>query len=271
MKAVFLNRNLNLFGKRIKIRKSGILILLLLATISAGALTDDTLKQVTFEQKPGARVSLDLPFRDEQGTTVQLGDYFGKKPVILVLGYYNCPMLCTAVLNGMVVGLQDMDLQMGRDFEVVNVSIDPLETPALASAKKESYLARYGRADAAKGWHFLTGDEPNIRKLAGEAGFHYVYDPSIRQYAHPSGLVILTPDGKVSHYLFGVVFSGKDLKRDLADAAAAKVGSPIEQLFLLCFHYSPLTGKYSGMVMLAVRGLSVGVLLALVVFIARKA
>lgn len=256
---------------RIKIRKVGILILILCAAVAANAVTDDALKQVAFDQKLGTRISLNLPFRDEQESSVKLADYFGRKPVILVLGYYNCPMLCTVVLNGMVIGLQDMDLQMGRDFEVVNVSIDPHETPRLAFAKKQSYLARYGRADAAKGWHFLTGDEPAIRQLADEVGFKYVYDPSIHQYAHPSGLVILTPDGKVSHYLFGVVFSGEELKRALTDAAAAKVGSPIQQLFLLCFHYSPLTGKYSGVVMVAVRILSVGVLLSLVVFIARKA
>jgi protein SCO1/2 len=247
------------------------LLFLLCSAVSASAVTDNDLKQVAFDQKLGAQISLNLTFRDEEGKPVKLADYFGKKPVILDLGYYKCPMLCTAVLNGMMLGLQDMDLQIGRDFEVVNISIDPSETPDLAAAKKASYLSRYGHAEAAAHWHFLTGNEPEIRKLAAEVGFKYVYDPEIRQYAHPSGLIVLTPNGKVSHYLFGVVFGGRDLKDALTDAKGAKVGSPIQQLFLLCFHYSPLTGKYSGAIITAVRIFSVGVLLSLVVFIARKA
>jgi protein SCO1/2 len=247
------------------------IFVLLCTVISARAVTDAVLKQVAFDQKLGAQISLNLSFRDEDGKSVKLAEYFGKNPVILDLGYYKCPMLCTAVLNGMMLGLQDMDLQMGRDFEVINISIDPSETPDLAAAKKTSYLTRYGHAQAAAHWHFLTGNEPEIRKLAAEVGFKYVYDPEIRQYAHPSGIIVLTPDGKVSHYLFGVVFGGRDLKDALTDAKDAKVGSPIQQLFLLCFHYSPLTGKYSGAIMTVVRLLSVGVLLSLVVLIARKA
>jgi protein SCO1/2 len=233
------------------------------AVAGAQPLSDAALKRIDFEQKPGAAITLDLPFRDESGRTVHLGDYFHGKPVILVLGYYGCPMLCTLVLNGMVSTLQDISWQMGRDYEVVNVSIDPHESVQLAASKKQSYAQRFGQAGAAAGWHFLTGDEPAIRKLASQVGFNYAYDPTIRQYAHPSGLVILTPKGHISHYLFGVVFSGADMTKALADAASAKTGSPIEQLFLLCFHYSPITGRYSGLVLGVVRVLAVTLVVGL--------
>jgi protein SCO1/2 len=236
--------------------------------VFAQSLSDNALQQIAFDQKLGGTVSRDLSFHDENGKSVQLGDYFGQGPVILVLGYYSCPMLCTVVLNSMIGALQDIKLEMGRDYEVVNVSIDPHETPALAAAKKRSYVTRFGQPNAAKGWHFLTGDEPAIRQLAAQVGFNYAYDATLRQYAHPSGLVILTPSGKVSHYLSGVVFSGADLKQSLADAARAKVGSPIEQIFLLCFHYSPVSGKYSGLILGVVRVLGVAVLVTLVAFIA---
>jgi protein SCO1 len=238
------------------------------APVFAQTLSDASLQRVVFDQKLGDTVSMDLPFRDERGKDVRLGDYFGKRPVILVLGYYGCPMLCTFVLNGMIGGLQDIKKEMGRDYEVVNVSIDPHETPALASAKKQTYVARFGRPRAADGWHFLTGDEPAIRALAAQAGFNYAYDATLRQYAHPSGLVILSPEGKISHYLSGVVFSGAELDQALTDAAAAKTGSPVEQIFLLCFHYSPVSGKYSGLILLVVRVLGVAVLAALIAFIA---
>ena len=236
--------------------------------VSAQSLSDGKLRRIGFDQNLGAAVSLDLSFRDESGKPVQLGTYFGKKPVILVLGYYGCPMLCTMVLNGLIGGLQDIPMEMGRDYEVVNVSIDPKETSALAAAKKQTYVSRFGRPNAANGWHFLTGDEPAIQKLAGEVGFNYLYDTASRQYAHPSGLVILSPQGKISHYLSGVVFTGEDLSEALKDAAGAKVGSPIEQLFLLCFHYSPMTGKYSGLVLAVVRITSVAVLVLLAACIA---
>jgi protein SCO1/2 len=229
----------------------------------ARTVADATLKKIEFDQKLGAQISLDAPFTDETGKSVKLGDYFGKKPVILVLGYYGCPMLCTFVINGMIGSLQDMDWQIGNQFEVVNVSIDPAEKPALALAKKKAYVKRYGRPDAAAGWHFLTGDERAIRRLADEVGFQYAYDPEIKQYAHPSGLVILSGGGKISHYLSGVIYSTPELKSALVDASASKVGLPIQQLFLLCFHYSPITGKYAPAIMFVVRFCGVAVVLAL--------
>jgi len=235
--------------------------------LSAQALSDNALQRIAFDQKLGATVSLDLPFRDENGKPVRLGNYFGKKPVILVLGYYGCPMLCTVVLNGMLGGLQDIKLQMGRDYEVVNISIDPHETPALAAAKKKSYVTRFGQPDAVNGWHFLTGDEPAIHQLAVQVGFNYAYDTTQHQYAHPSGLVILSPTGRISHYLSGVIFSSADLTQSLNDAAGARIGSPIEQIFLLCFHYSPISGKYSGIILGVVRVLGLAVLAALIAFI----
>jgi protein SCO1/2 len=231
------------------------------------SLSDATLQKISFDQKLGGTVSLDLPFRDESGQTVRLGKYFGKKPVILVLGYYGCPMLCTLVLNGMASTLQDIKLEMGRDYQVVNVSIDPHENPALAAAKKRSYVTRFGQPSAATGWHFLTGDEPAIHLLAREVGFNYVYDPVSRQFAHPSGLVVLAPDGRISHYLLGVAYSTADLSHSLADAQEAKVGSPVANLFLLCFHYNPFTGKYSNVIMRVVRVTGVAVMVALLGFI----
>jgi len=234
------------------------------ATNAPSSLTDDELIQIQFEQKLGNPLSLDLSFRDERGQDVLLRDYFQKTPVILVLGYYECPMLCNLVLNGMVESLQQLRLDAGDEFAVVCISIDPNETPELAAAKKRTYLKRYARKGAEEGWHFLTGDDAPIKQLADETGFRYAYDPSIKEYAHPSGLIILTPDGVVAHYAFGVTFSAKDLAADLKDAGARKVGSPIEQFILLCFHYSPLTGKYAPLIMTVVRVSGAVTLLALV-------
>ena len=238
-----------------------ILLLFLVASACAQTLSDDALAQIRFEQKLNAQVSLNLPFRDEDGQPARLSQYFGHKPVLLVLGYYECPMLCTLVLNGMVESAADMKWSIGREFEVVNVSINPHETPALAAAKKRTYVKRYGRSGAAQGWHFLTGEEGALRQLADEVGFRYAYDPTSKQYAHPSGLVVLTPQGKISGYLFGVTFAPKDLYGALRTAAGNEVGSPIQQLILLCFHYNPITGKYSGTIIVILRVLGVATIL----------
>lgn len=226
-------------------------------------LSADSLKQIQFNQKPGAQIPLDSKFQDEAGKTVRLSDYFGQKPVMLVLGYYRCPMLCSVVLNGMIGSAQDMQWEIGKQFEVINVSIDPGETPALAAAKKKSYVTRYGRPGAAAGWHFLVGGAAAIRQLTEAVGFQYAYDAQVQQDAHPSGLVILTDKGKVSQYLSGVEFSTPVLQSALETAASEKIGSPIRQLFMLCFHYGPATGKYGRLVMVAVRVLAVLTLLFL--------
>ncbi len=238
-------------------------VLTLCLPAHAQSLPDQTLAQIRFDQNLNTQVSPALTFRDEDGQPVRLGNYFGQKPVLLVLGYYECPMLCTLVLNGMVEAASDMKWSIGREYEVVDVSIAPQETPALATAKKRTYLKRYGRSGAAQGWHFLTGAEPAIRQLAGQVGFRYAYDPVSKQYAHPSGLVVLTPDGRVSSYLFGVTYAPKDLYGALNKASAHEVSSPIRQLILLCFHYNPLTGKYSGIIIVALRFMGAGTMLGL--------
>jgi protein SCO1 len=238
------------------------------ADIVTGTLPDETLVQIRFDQKLSNQISADLTFRDETGKSVKIGDYFAGRPVILVLGYYQCPMLCSLTLNSLIEAMQDLKMDVGKQFDVINVSIDPKEMPALAAAKKNTYLKRYGRKGADAGWHFLTGDEAQIRKLADEAGFRYAYDPLSRQYAHPSGLVILTPEAKITHYIFGVTYSPNDLDADLRDAGAHRIGSPIQQFFLLCFHYSPITGKYGAAIMSVVRfsGLATLAGLAFLVF-----
>lgn len=258
------------------LRSSWLALLFLLAlgpAAAAQAVSDATLSQIRFDQKLGQQVSQNLEFQDEGGRPAPLQQYFGRKPVVLVLGYYQCPMLCTLVLNGMVEAAADMKWSIGHDFGILDVSINPRETAALAAAKKRSYLKRYGRSGAAEGWHFLTGRESAIRQLADEVGFRYVYDPVSQQFAHPSGLVILTPEGKVAHYLFGVTFAPKDLYAALRDASDKKVGSPIQELILLCFHYNPITGKYSGLIVVILRVLGAGTILgflALIIILVRR-
>jgi cytochrome c oxidase subunit 2 len=203
---------------------------------------------VHFDQRLDEQVPMDLNFRDESGQTVRLGDYFGKKPVILSLVYYECPMLCTQVLNGQVTSLRGIAFNVGEQFNVVTVSFNPRETPALAKAKKEMYLSRYGRPGAEEGWHFLTGDPKAIASLADSVGFHYIYDALLNQYAHASGIMVLTPQGRISRYFYGIDYSPRDLRLGLVEASAGKIGTPVDQIMLLCYHYDAATGKYGVMV-----------------------
>jgi protein SCO1 len=207
------------------------------------------LERVGIDQNLDAQVPLDLTFRDEQGATVSLGKYFRGRPVVLSLVYYNCPMLCTEVLNGMKGVFRHLPLAMGRDFEVVTVSIDPTEIPSLAAAKKAKYLEGYAHPEGAAGWHFLTGDEQQIRTLANVVGFRYVYDKDTKQYAHAAGIMVLTPGGRVARYLYGVDYLIKDMRLALVEASNNTIGTPIDQVLLLCYHYDPATGKYGLMVM----------------------
>jgi protein SCO1/2 len=204
----------------------------------------DLLKQVGIDQKLNEPIPLNLAFRDENGKTVQLGEYFGQKPVILTLVYYNCPMLCTQILNGVESGLKELPMDIGKQFNVVTVSIDPTDTHVLASVKQEMYTGMYGRTGAARGWHFLTGDEPQIKQLAAAAGFRYAYDPDTKQFAHASAIMILTSEGKISRYLYGIQFPSRDLRLGLVEASEGKIGSPVDQVLLFCYHYDPHTGKY---------------------------
>lgn len=225
--------------------------------VTAQELSPETLKQIRFEQKLNNQISLDLPFVDEKGDRVRLRDYFGKQPVILVLGYYRCPMLCSFVLDGLVNSLQDLKADAGNDFQIVYASIDPTDTPKLARSQKATFAKRYGRPGTEQGWHFLTGDKPSITTLAREVGFRFAYDPTVHQYAHPSGIVVATPTGRVARYFLGVKYSPTDLAASLEQASRKQIGSPARQLFLLCFCYNPITGKYSSLVMGVVRTLGI--------------
>ncbi|MGA7917703.1 MAG: SCO family protein [Candidatus Acidiferrales bacterium] len=204
----------------------------------------DLLKQVGIDQKLNQSVPLNLTFRDEHGQTVQLSQYFGQKPVILTLVYYNCPMLCTQILNGVESGLKELPMDIGKQFNVVTVSIDPSEGHVLADVKQEMYTGMYGRPGAAQGWHFLTGDEPQIKQLASAVGFRYAYDPDTKQFAHASAIMILTSEGKISRYLYGIQFPSRDLRLGLVEASEGKIGSPVDAILLFCYHYDPHTGKY---------------------------
>jgi protein SCO1/2 len=220
-------------------------------------LSDDVLAGIHFEQKLGNQISLDLAFRDEAGRKVLLRNYAGKKPILLNLGYYECPMMCGLVLNGMVESMQDLRWTIGNEFEVVHISIDPRETPALAAGKKRSCMKRYGRDRANDGWHFLTGQKDAIETVSREIGFQYAYDPVSKQYAHPSGFVVLTPDGRISRYFLGMTYSARDLQQAISAASTRTIGSRIQELVLLCFHYRPITSKYGAAIMITVRTMGV--------------
>jgi protein SCO1/2 len=206
------------------------------------------LTDVGFDQRLGERVPLDATFRDETGRTVRLGDYFGKRPVVLSLAYYECPMLCTVSLNGLGSALDVLSYVPGRDFEIVTVSFEPKETPALAAAKKTAYLRRYKRPGAAEAWHFLTGDADQIKRLTEAVGFRYAWDETTHEYAHASGVLVLTADGRLSRYLYGIEYAPKDLRFAIYEAAQGKILSPVDQLLLYCYHYDPVMGRYGATV-----------------------
>ena len=225
------------------------------------------LGKVGIDQRLNQQVPLDLPFTDEAGRDVRLGDYFGKRPVILALVYYECPMLCTQVLNGMVSALGMLTFDVGREFDVVAVSINPKEGPGLAAQKKQAYLDRYKRPQTAAGWHFLTGKEENIQRLAAAVGFRYAFDETIQQYAHGAGIEVLTPRGVLSRYFYGIEFSVRDLKFGLIEASEERIGTVIDSALLLCYHYDPTTGKYGATAIEAIRIGAVATVLALVSFL----
>ena len=214
------------------------------------------LQNVGIDQKLNQQIPLDLTFKNESGEPVSLKQYFGKRPVIISLVYYNCPMLCTQVLNGMIGSFKTLSFLPGQDYEVVTVSFDSRETPALASAKKDiyvNYLPQAKRASAANGWHFLTGDEANITKLAEAVGFRYQWDEATNQFAHASGIMVATPEGKLSQYYYGIEYSARDLRLGLVEASSNKIGTPVDQLLLYCYHYDPATGTYGARIMNIVR------------------
>jgi protein SCO1/2 len=228
--------------------------------------TPKILQGIGFDQRLDEQIPLDMTFTDDTGQSVKLGDYFGDKPMILALVYYQCPRLCTLVLNGLVQGMLEMPLTAGKEFEVITVSFDPREKWELAASKKEAYLQRYGRAGAASGWHFLTGDEQQIRRLTDAVGFRYRFDDAQKQFVHASGIMILTPQGKLSRYFYDVRYSGRDLRLGLVEASHNKIGSPVDQILLYCFHYDPTLGKYSASVMAFVRAGGIVTMLSIVGF-----
>ena len=209
---------------------------------------------VSIDQRLNAPIPLDLKFRDEAGRSLPLSTYFHGKPVLLALVYYRCPMLCTQILNGVETSLKAVSLNPGQDFEVVSVSFDPKDTIENAAGKRKMILQRYGRPGTANGWHFLTGDEAEIRALTEAAGYHYRYDPKTEQFAHASAIMLLTPEGRLSRYFYGVEYAPRDLRLGLVEASANKIGSPVDQFLLFCFHYDPATGKYGAIAMNMVRG-----------------
>jgi protein SCO1/2 len=217
------------------------------------ALTNNTavpiLQQVGIDQHIGQQLPLDLIFHDEAGQSVPLRHYFGQRPVLLTLVYYQCPMLCSEVLNSVVSSLLPLKLNVGRDFDVLTVSFDPRDKPADATQKRDMYLRRYGRAGAEKGWHFLTGDTLAIEALTKAVGFRYAWDPKIQQYAHAAGIMVLTPDGRLSRYFYGIEYPPGDLRLALVESSEGKLGNAVDQVILYCYHYDPATGKYGAMVM----------------------
>jgi protein SCO1/2 len=209
-----------------------------------------SLAGVGINQRLGVQVPLNTVLRDEAGREVSLATYFQSgKPVLLAPVYYRCPMLCTQILSGMVSALRVLSLDPGKDFEVVAISFDPKDTAEIAAAKKENYLRRYRRPGTANGWHFLTGDETSVRAVTDAIGFHYKYDPKTDQYAHASGIMLLTPEGRVSRYFYGVEYSPRDIRLGLVEASNNRIGTPADEVLLFCFHYDPATGKYGAAVM----------------------
>jgi protein SCO1/2 len=211
------------------------------------------LKGIGFDQHLDERMPLDVPFTTESGDAVQLADYFGKRPVVLVFAYYECPMLCTMALNGLGSALNVLSLEPGKDFEIVTISFDPRDTAASASAKKAQYVARYTHPRAAEAWHFLTGSQAAIDRVTKAAGYRFVWDADTKQFAHPTGVMVLTPDGRLARYLFGIEYGPRDLRYALVEASEGRVGSAVDTLLLYCFHYDPMTGRYGLVIMRAIR------------------
>jgi protein SCO1/2 len=225
------------------------------------------LKNVGIRQNLNQPIPPDLVFQDDRGQSVRLGDYFGQKPIILSLVYYRCPMLCGEVLSGLEHSLRMMKFDVGREFDVVTVSFDPAETPEMAARKKAEFLRRYDRPVADRGWHFLVGRQDAIDRLTQAAGFQYEYDPKTRQFAHATAIVLLTPEGRIAQYYYGVEYPPKDLRLGLVEAGKGRIGSVVDQLLLYCYHYDPEKGKYSATVLRVLRLAAVATMLCLGTFI----
>ena len=215
--------------------------------------TPAILDKVGITQNLNAQIPPDLAFRDETGKSARIGDFFGQKPIVLSLVYFDCPALCTEVLNGELRTMKAISLDLGKDFDAVTVSFEPKDTPALAKAKRDVYIGQYGRAGAADHWHFLTGDQQSIDALTNAVGFRYAYDSSIRQYAHAAAILVLTPDGRIDRYFYGVIYPARDVRLGLVEASQGKIGTLTDHALLYCYQYDPMTGKYGMVVMNVLR------------------
>lgn len=236
-------------------RALGLVLMLVLTAVPPASADDEPpaplknpqqrlLGKVAIDQNLNQQLPLDLQFRDEEGDAVRLGQYFGERPVVLALVYYQCPKLCNQVLNGMTTALKSVDFTSGEDYEVVVVSFDPREGPELAKSKKAAYMYKFNREGAERSWHFLTGESPEIEALAEAVGFHYEFDEKSQQFAHASAIYLATPDGRLSRYFYGIDYKPRDLRLGLIESSAGKIGSPVDAVLLYCFHYDPLTGRY---------------------------
>lgn len=249
------------------------LVAILMCASSVQPLDLQLLDQIGLDQNLDAQIPLDLTFTDSKGRTVAIGDFLGDRPALLTLVYYECPMLCTQILNGLTRSLRMVSFDVGKEFDVITVSIDPGETPSLAAVKKEEYVKRYGRAGADRGWHFLTGRQDQIERLAQAVGFRYQYDPETGLYLHASGIMVLTPEGKLARYFYGVDYSPKDVRLGLIEASQNKIGSVVDQLLLLCYQYDPATGKYGLVIMNSIRiaaGLTVATMVGFILLMLRR-
>jgi protein SCO1 len=234
---------------RFKFYSALLLAFVALAAFSAAAQAQESttpaiLKKVGIQQNLNSQIPSDIEFHDETGKTVRIGDYFGKKPIVLSLVYFDCPALCTEVLNGQLRTMNAISLNLGPDFEAVTVSFEPKDAPSLAKAKRDVYIGQYGRPGAMDHWHFLTGEQPSIDALTNAAGFQYAYDPAIKQYAHPAAIMVLTPEGRIARYFYGVVYPARDFRLGLVEASQGKIGTVTDHAMLYCYQYDPMTGKY---------------------------
>ncbi len=250
-----------------------VLVMLLLAATPAfaddGPRPEELLATARFEQRLDQQIPLDLQFNDETGKSVALSSYFTGKPVVLAMMYYNCPNICNIAVEDLIENMRDVGYTMGTDYDVVTVSIDPRETPVMAAEKKAEYVKHYNRVGAHDGWHALTGDDVMIKRLARSIGFTYAWDPELKQYAHPSGLLVVTPQGKISQYLYALVYSTTDLRLGLVHASENQIGTLVDKILLRCYHFNPLTGQYTPAVMTIVRVISLIVLAVLGGFLVR--
>ncbi len=229
--------------------------------------TPKILRDIGIDQRLNEQVPLDIAFRDESGETVELSRYVKDKPVLLALVYYQCPLLCNQVLGGLGATLRTLSFDVGREFEVVTVSFDPRETPDMARERKTRSLEQYNREGAGDGWHFLTGDQASIDRLCEAVGFKYTFDKETNQFAHSAGIMVVTPQGKLARYFYGIEYPPKDLKFGLMEASENRIGSPVDRLILYCYHYDPMTGKYGVVVMRVMQVAAVATIIAIIILL----